>query len=120
MERRRLQARAAPRRNDGWLGIPMSAAENAAIVGRMQGLRREMGLPAEGFDACVSLAGPLDDAAADTLAGAGVGDMTAIPWMATPWDMARYVDEGADVTRLQVKKDAMSRFADAVIAKRGG
>ncbi|WP_157219984.1 TIGR03619 family F420-dependent LLM class oxidoreductase [Flavisphingomonas formosensis] len=106
--------------NDGWLGIPMSAAENAAIVGRMQGLRREMGLPAAGFDACVSLAGPLDDAAADTLAGAGVEDMTAIPWMATPWDMARYVDEGADVTRLQVKKDAMSRFADAVIAKRGG
>jgi len=106
--------------NDGWLGIPMSAAENAAIVGRMRGLRSEMGLPAEGFDACVSLAGPLDDAAGETLAAAGVRDMTAIPWMATPWDLARYVDEGADVTRLQVKKDAMSRYAEAMIARHGG
>ena len=105
--------------NDGWLGIPMSAYENAAIVGRMQDLRRDMGLTATGFDACVSLAGPLDDSAVDTLGVAGVNDMTAIPWMATPWDMARYVDEGADTSLLQVKKDAMSRFADSVIAHRG-
>lgn len=103
--------------NEGWLGLPLSVAENVAIVGRMRAIREGLGLPQDTFDPCISLAEPLTGAAAAHLAEAGIRDMTVIPWMATPWDMEAYVDAGADIGRLDVKRTAISRFAERVIAR---
>lgn len=105
--------------NDGWLGIPMTIADNIAIVARMQAMRAEMGKPRHGFSPCVSLVEPIDRGAAARLAEAGIGDMTAMPWMPSPWDVVRYVDEDADLSSLAVRKEAISRYADAVIAPLG-
>lgn len=105
--------------NDGWLGIPISADDNIAIVKRMKDIRAEKGLPEEGFSPCISLAGRLDADEAARLKAAGIRDLSAMPWMATPWDVARFVDEGADINNLQVKKDAISRYAEAMIAPFG-
>lgn len=104
--------------NEGWLGLPMSMAENVAIVGRMRAMRDEAGLPQDAFDPCVSLTEPLTIEAEAQLADAGIADMTVIPWMPTPWDMEAYVDAGADIGQLEVKMTAISRFADRMIARR--
>ena len=105
--------------NDGWLGVPMSADDNIAIVNQMRAIRAERGLPADGFTPCISLAGPLETDSVARMADAGIRDMTVIPWMATPWDMQAYVAEGADTSLLSVKKDALSRYADALISRFG-
>jgi len=80
-------------------------------------MRREMGLPIEGFRPCVSLIEPLTADAASRLAEGGVDDTTAIPWFPTPWEVEAFTPEGADITQLSIKKDAISRYADRVIAK---
>ena len=105
--------------NDGWLGLPGTVDENIAIVTRMHALRREAGKGVEDFRPCISLAEPLTEAAAARLGQGGVGDMVVIPWFPTPWEMEAYVPEGADVSLLGVKKDAISRFADRVIRVHG-
>lgn len=103
--------------NDGWLGIPMDADQNIETVRRMQAVRKDKGLPEDGFHPCISLAGkPLPDVVA-RLEEAGIRDMSAMPWIETPWDVARYVPEGADIRQLQVKKDAVSRYAEAVLGR---
>jgi alkanesulfonate monooxygenase SsuD/methylene tetrahydromethanopterin reductase-like flavin-dependent oxidoreductase (luciferase family) len=104
--------------NDGWLGLPATVDDTIAIVSRLQTLRSEMGLPQSGFSPVVSLVEPLSVSAEARLAEHGVGDMVVIPWMPTPWEMESYVEAGADISQLSVKKDAISRFADRVIHRR--
>lgn len=103
--------------NDGWLGIPMTLEQNLDVVSQMRQIRSDAGLPASGFDPCISLAGPLDDHAVERLREAGVEHLSAMPWMPTPWDVGRYVDDGADIRNLEVKKTALRRFSEAVIQK---
>lgn len=103
--------------NDGWLGLPLGLQENLDIVAHMRRIRADAGLPATGFDPCISLAAPLDDRAVDQLRAAGIEHLSAMPWMPSPWDIARFVDEGADVRDLEVKKTALRRFSETVISK---
>ncbi|OCC22496.1 LLM class F420-dependent oxidoreductase [Croceicoccus estronivorus] len=103
--------------NDGWLGLPATVDDNLAIVGKMQAMRQEMGLPADGFRPCVSLIEPLTEDAATRLEAGGVGDTVAIPWFPTPWEVEAFIPDGADISQLSVKKDAISRYAERVIAK---
>ncbi|PTD17358.1 TIGR03619 family F420-dependent LLM class oxidoreductase [Sphingomonas fennica] len=103
-------------RNDGWLGLPMTLADNVAIVERMLALRAEQGLPREGFTPILSLAEPLTPDAVAALDAVG-GHLSAMPWLPTPWDVERFTDDGADFRELQVKKDAISRYAERVIAQ---
>lgn len=104
--------------NDGWLGLPATINDTIAIVGRLHALRAEMELPQTGFSPVVSLVEPLSQGAEARLKEHGIGDMVVIPWMPTPWEMENYVAEGADISLLSVKKDAISRFADRVIHRR--
>ena len=105
-------------RNDGWLGLPMTVADNVAIVERMLDMRVEQGLPRTGFTPVLSLAEPLTMDAIAKLDAVG-GHLSAMPWLPTPWDVERFTDDGADFSQLQVKKDAISRYADRIIAKAG-
>ena len=83
----------------------------------MHAMRREMGLPTEGFRPCVSLIEPLTEDAAIRLEGGGISDTVAIPWFPTPWEVEAFISDGADISQLAVKKDAISRYAERVIAK---
>ena len=103
--------------NDGWLGLPATVEDNLAIVSGMQAMRQEMGLPLDTFRPCVSLIEPLTRDAATRLSEGGIGDTVAIPWFPTPWEMEAFVPEGADISQLAVKKDAISRYAERVIAQ---
>ncbi|WP_380872172.1 LLM class F420-dependent oxidoreductase [Sphingomonas sp. DBB INV C78] len=103
-------------RNDGWLGLPMTVAQNLETAAALRALRVEQGLPADGMRMMFSLAEPLTADAVRQLDEVG-GELSAIPWLPTPWDVERFTDDGADFTRLQVKKDAISRYADRIIAK---
>lgn len=105
--------------NDGWLGLPLTLEQNLEVIERMQAMRADAGLPRSGFDPCISLAGSLDAEAVERLSAANVEHISAIPWMPTPWDIARYVDEGADTSSLEVKKTAIRRYAEAVIHRHG-
>lgn len=105
-------------RNDGWLGLPMSVADNLAIVGRMLDMREAQGLPRTGFTPMLSLAEPLTLDAIARLDEVGA-HLSAMPWLPTPWDVERFTDDGADFRLLQVKKDAISRYAERIIAKAG-
>lgn len=106
-------------RNDGWLGVPMMLEDNLDIVGRMKTIRADMGLPAEGFSPCIALTERLDPSTVDRLEEAGIRDVSAMPWMSRPYDLKPYVDEGADINQLSVKKLAISRYAETVIARYG-
>jgi probable F420-dependent oxidoreductase len=105
--------------NDGWLGLPATVDDTIAIVARMRAMRQEMGLPQSGFSAGASLIEPLTSSAKERLGQHGIEDMVVIPWMPTPWDMENYVPDGADISQLAVKKDAISRFAERVIRRFG-
>lgn len=101
--------------NDGWLGLPESIDENINIVRRMKAIRSDLGLPSEGFSPCISITEPLTASGRERLIAEGVNDMVVIPWMHTPWEMESYVTQGADVSQLSTKKDAINRFAERMI-----
>ncbi|SNS89599.1 probable F420-dependent oxidoreductase, Rv2161c family [Sphingomonas laterariae] len=103
-------------RNDGWLGLPLDLAGNLAIVNQLLGLREEQGKSRDGFTPILSLAEPLTADAIARLDEVG-GHLSAMPWLPSPWDVERFTDDGADFRQLQVKKDAISRYADRIIAK---
>ena len=44
-------------------------------------------------------------------------EISAMPWLPTPWDVERFAPENADYSQLQVKKDAISRYAEKIIDK---
>jgi len=106
--------------NDGWLGLPMTLAQLRPVVQSLHGIRREAGLPVDNFDICFALAEPMTPAVADDLRELGVNNLLAIaPWMPSPWDVARCVDEGDDIRKLDVKKKAMERFANTMLRQYG-
>ena len=108
-------ARAA--RNDGWLGLPLSLEQNLEIVRELYDLRGKSGLPRAGFSPCIFLTEPLTAASRDALLKGGIENMLAIPWFPTPWETTPFIEPGADITRLDVKTSAMTRYAESVIAK---
>lgn len=102
--------------NDGWLGLPMTLAQLRPVVQTLHGIRREAGLSLDDFDICFALAEPMTPAIADELRELRVHNLLAIaPWMPSPWDVVRCVDEGDDIRRLDVKKKAMERFANTML-----
>lgn len=105
-------------RNDGWLGLPQTVEQNLATAATLHAMRAEQGLSEEGFRMMFSLAEPLTADAVKRLEEAG-GELSAIPWLPTPWDVERFVDDGADFRQLAVKKDAISRYAERVIHRAG-
>lgn len=105
--------------NDGWLGVPLSLDDNIAIVGRMKALRHDMGRPEAGFAPCIAMTQRIEPDAIERLHAAGIRDMSAMPWMARPWDVRPYVDAGADIRSFDVRATAISRYAETIIARYG-
>lgn len=101
--------------NDGWLGLPMNADQNIAILDAIAAQRGARGL--KDFTALIALGEPLTLAAHDKLAARGIGDMSAMPFFPNPWDATPYVDAGADWRELDVKRKAILRYGESVIAK---
>lgn len=113
------KAKAALRRaalNDGWLGLPMTVEENLAIAATLAEMRREEGLPPKDLRHVFSLAEPLTLEALHRLDEVN-GEVSAMPWLPTPWDVERFVTPDADFRQLQVKKDSISRYAEKIIHK---
>ncbi len=106
--------------NDGWLGLPMTLEQNLGVIGTMHDLRRSLGRKVEDFSPCISLAEPMTQHVVDEFRRHHAHDFTAMPWFPTPWDIKPHVDPGADIRELEVKKTAMRRYAETVIAKFGG
>jgi hypothetical protein len=65
------------------------------------------------------VAEPLTQGAVDRLMQAGADNISAMPWMPSPWDVQRWIDEGDDVRELKVKEKAIARFGESVIARLG-
>ena len=104
-------------RNDGWLGLPMTLAQTIPVIDALHGYRREAGLPVETLDIVLSVMEAFTPNLMGELERRHAHHMTAMPWFPTPWDERRWVDEGDDLKKLEVKKKAMSRYAESVIAK---
>jgi hypothetical protein len=81
-------------------------------------LRTTAGLPLEGFTICYPPAEHFTDKVVDWLKKVGIDDIVVIgPWIPSPWDIAQWTDPGDDFSKLEVKKKAMKRYAETVIAK---
>jgi probable F420-dependent oxidoreductase len=104
-------------RNDGWLGLPMTLAQTIPVIEKLQGYRREAGLPAETMDLVLAVTEPLTRKLIDELERRHAHHLIAMPWFPTPWDEFRLTDDGDDISKLDVKKKAMQRYAEAVISK---
>jgi probable F420-dependent oxidoreductase len=104
--------------NDGWLGLPMTVPQLKTVVDNMHAIRREAGLSIDTFDVCASLVEPLTQSVVEALQTMKVNNVVFIsPWLMSPWDDQRWVDDGDDLRKLDVKKKALERFADVVIRK---
>lgn len=104
--------------NDGWLGLPMNMTQLRTVVDSMHAIRRENGLPIDSFDVCASIAEPLTQGMVDEMHAMNVDNMVMIsPWLMTPWGEVRWLDDGDDLRKLDVKKKGLERFANAVIQK---
>ena len=104
--------------NDGWLGLPMTVPQLKAVVDNMHAIRREAGLSIDTFGVCASLVDPLTQSVVEALQAMKVNNVVFIsPWLMSPWDDQRWVDDGDDLRKLDVKKKALERFADVVIRK---
>jgi hypothetical protein len=81
-------------------------------------MRREAGRPVEGFTISFALAEPTTPQVMDELERLGVHDLMVIaPWIASPWDVERWVGEREDPRLLNVKKQALERYSSRVIGK---
>ena len=106
-------------RQDGWLGLPLTVEQTLPVIEKLKRMRTEQGIRPEGFSTCLSVAEPLTQMAIDRLMQAGADNISAMPWMPSPWDVQRWIDEGDDVRELAVKEKAIARFGESVIAKLG-
>jgi len=105
-------------RQDGWLPLPMTLKQADTALGAIRLMRREAGLPLEGFEVALPLAEPVTAAAADALEELGVHDLVVIaPWLPSPWDVTSWLDAGDDMEQLPVKLKALERYAAAVLRK---
>jgi hypothetical protein len=81
-------------------------------------MRREAGRPVEGFTISFALAEPTTPQVMDELERLGVHDLMVIaPWIASPWDVERWVGEHEHTRLLDVKKQALERYSSRVIGK---
>ena len=81
-------------------------------------MRRDAGLPLEGFSISFALAEPTTHQVIGELERLGVHDLMVIaPWIASPWDVEKWLPEGADTRQLSVKKQALERYSSSVIDK---
>jgi len=104
--------------NDGWLPLPMTLDQMTAAAEDIRGLRQEAGLPLENFTICFPPAEHMTKPVMDGAKAIGIEDIIVIgPWIPTPWDVAQWTDPGDHFGDLAVKKKAMARFAETVIAK---
>jgi probable F420-dependent oxidoreductase len=104
--------------NDGWLPLPMTLAGMTEAAAHIRGLRTHAGLTLDDYTICFPVAEPLTR---DVMQGAqaiGIDDIIVIgPWIPSPWDIQQWTDPGDDFGSLEVKKKAMKRYAETVIAK---
>jgi hypothetical protein len=79
-------------------------------------MRREAGLPCDGFNISFALAEPTTRQVIGELERLGVDDLMVIaPWIASPWDVEKWLPEGVDMRELSVKKQALERYSSSVI-----
>jgi len=111
--------RRAARYGDGWLGIIHPMAEIKGLIRELNALRREFGREKEPFDIMLHCpdAETVDDIR--RLEDMGVTDLQV-----TPWTMPSILAElGVSAMRMQpplpVKQDAITRYAEDMIAKCG-
>ncbi|HVO32558.1 MAG TPA: hypothetical protein VMU17_01505, partial [Elusimicrobiota bacterium] len=84
----------------------------------IRAMRAEAGLSWEGYTICHVPAEPLTGPVVDGLKQVGIADIVQIgPWLSTPWDVEKWIDDGDDIRRIDVKKKAMVRFAETVLRK---
>jgi hypothetical protein len=74
-------------------------------------MREELGKAGEPFDVMLCPLQPIDSEAKAGFESAGAHHVMALPWTPSPWGRAPWVKEGEDHTRLEVKCQAMERFA---------
>lgn len=104
--------------NDGWLPTPMTLAQMTDAAANIRGLRTAAGLPLEGFTICLAPGEPITPAFMHGAKAIGIDDIIVIgPWIPSPWDIEHWTDPGDDFSTLEVKKKAMRRYAETVIAK---
>jgi probable F420-dependent oxidoreductase len=104
--------------NDGWLPLPMTLEQMRDAAADIRGLRREAGLPVDTLSIAFAPAEQITPSLMDGARAIGIEDIIVIgPWIPHPWDAVQWTDPGDDFTRLEVKKKAMRRYAETVIAK---
>jgi probable F420-dependent oxidoreductase len=105
-------------RHDGWLPLPMTVAQADTALAAIRIMRRDAGLPQEGFEVGLPLAEPVTQQAVDAVQELGVHDLVVIaPWLPSPWDVTAWLAPGEDMSHLAVKKKALERYAQAVLRK---
>jgi probable F420-dependent oxidoreductase len=105
-------ARAA--RNDGWLGVPLTKEQNAAVIENLFAMRKANDLYDQPFDVLLSLTENYGPDFIASLDPAGSYHATVLPWTPSPWGRAPWVKDTEDHTDLEVKIAAMQRFRDAM------
>jgi alkanesulfonate monooxygenase SsuD/methylene tetrahydromethanopterin reductase-like flavin-dependent oxidoreductase (luciferase family) len=102
--------------HDGWLPLPMTVAQTRTALSELGAMRRAAGRAAQPFEVGLPLAEPVTQAAVDAVRALGIGDLVVIaPWLPSPWDTATWLDAGDDMSRLEMKKKALERYAAAVL-----
>jgi probable F420-dependent oxidoreductase len=105
-------------RNDGWLPLPMTVVQAESAVAKLRVLRGAEGRSPDTFRVGLPIAEPLTRAALDALRRLGLADVVVIaPWLPSPWEVESFVDVGADISQLSVKKQSLERYAERVIRK---
>ena len=105
-------------RSDGWFGLPMTREQLWPVVEELRRQRAEAGLDPETLELCFCLSEPLRPDAVAELEERGVEHLSIVcPWQPSPWEDTRWDEPGADPGRLEVKTDALARFAADVIGR---
>ena len=105
-------------RHEGWLPLPMTVAQTRVALSELAAMRREAGRESGSFEVGLPLAEPVTQAVVDAVRALGVEDLVVIaPWLPSPWDSAAWLDAGDDMSRLEVKKKALERYATAVLRR---
>lgn len=100
--------------NDGWLGVPLSMQENAAVVSGLFEQRKSNGRYEQTFDALLSFTEPMHSDFEASLDSRGNYHTTVLPWTPSPWGASPWLKEHEDHQSFSVKVNAMRRFRDAM------